>query len=289
MLVIYTDSDCDFIPSEIKQLGVKMISMPYIIGEDSFYPYQDEETFDFHTYYERLRKGLMPKTNALSPLDYINYFEEEFKNGNDIFYIHFSSAMTGTFNSMNIALDELKEKYPDRKFYHFDTKAITILSYIIAKDMIKKYNEEHLTPEQLLQYGESIVDRYAVYFYADDLKFFGRSGRISNFSAIMGNIIGLHPILTMTSEGKMCSISKARGKLAINKLIEYVEELGDNIKDHEIVVGHADAMNLVNKVISLLKEKFGEDLNISIVSVNPTAGAHCGPDTVGIAFRAIHR
>lgn len=289
MLVIYTDSDCDITPSEAKELGLKMISMPFIIGEESHYPYMESDTFDFHDYYERMRKGLMPKTNALSPLDYINYFEEEFKNGNDIFYIHFSAAMTGTFNSMNIALEELKEKYPDRKFYHFDTKAITILSYIIVKDMVKKYNSEHMSPEDLLKYGEEIVDRYAVYFYADDLKFFARSGRISNFAAIMGSIIGLHPLIHMNSEGKMVSVDKARGKQALVKLIDYVEKLGDNIEDYEIVVGNADAPKLVEKVISMLQERFGEGLNISVVSVNPTAGAHCGPDTVGVAFRAIHR
>lgn len=39
----------------------------------------------------------------------------------------------------------------------------------------------------------------------------------------------------------------------------------------------------------MLKEKFGDDLNIEYVIVNPTAGAHCGPDGVGVCFHAIHR
>ena len=38
-----------------------------------------------------------------------------------------------------------------------------------------------------------------------------------------------------------------------------------------------------------LKEEYGEDLQTEIVVVNPTAGSHCGPDTVGICFHAIHR
>ena len=38
-----------------------------------------------------------------------------------------------------------------------------------------------------------------------------------------------------------------------------------------------------------LQEKYGQDLKCQIVAVNPTAGSHCGPDTVGVAFHAIHR
>ena len=38
-----------------------------------------------------------------------------------------------------------------------------------------------------------------------------------------------------------------------------------------------------------LREKYGEKLNIVLADVNPTAGSHCGPDTVGVCFHAIHR
>ena len=54
-------------------------------------------------------------------------------------------------------------------------------------------------------------------------------------------------------------------------------------------VAHADAPKIVEDIIKLLKEKLGEDLNIVVVDVNPTAGSHCGPDSVGISFHAIHR
>ena len=38
-----------------------------------------------------------------------------------------------------------------------------------------------------------------------------------------------------------------------------------------------------------LKEKLGDNLDIMVVPVNPTAGSHCGPDAMGICFRAKHR
>ena len=39
----------------------------------------------------------------------------------------------------------------------------------------------------------------------------------------------------------------------------------------------------------LLKEKFGQDLNVVTTVVNPTIGSHCGPNGLGICFHAIHR
>ena len=41
--------------------------------------------------------------------------------------------------------------------------------------------------------------------------------------------------------------------------------------------------------VAMLKERFGQDLQIEFVVTNPTAGSHCGPNGVGIAFHAKHR
>ena len=42
-------------------------------------------------------------------------------------------------------------------------------------------------------------------------------------------------------------------------------------------------------MISRLKAKYGEDLRIMKVDVNPTTGGHCGPNGVGVCFHAKHR
>ena len=141
-----------------------------------------------------------------------------------------------------------------------------------------------------MNWAKTEVDKFATYFYANDLKFFRKSGRVNGLAAMFGTILGIRPILTMNSEGMMASIEKERGKeAAINKIVSYVETLGDKIKDHKIVIGHADAMGDVELIRAKLEEKFGKLDNIVIVPVNPTAGSHCGPDTLGVCFHAIHR
>ena len=146
------------------------------------------------------------------------------------------------------------------------------------------------TIEELLDYGKKQASHFATYFYADDLKFFRRSGRVSNFSGIMGNLIGIKPIIHMSSEGKMVNIGKCRGRItALNKLVDYVKTLQDDIYSYPVIIGHTDNMKLANMLKDLLVNEFGEKLNIEIVDVNPTAGSHCGPDCIGVSFHAVRR
>ena len=142
----------------------------------------------------------------------------------------------------------------------------------------------------MLKWAETEIDHAAFYFFADNLKFFGRSGRVSGFSAFMGGMIGIKPIIYINSEGKMVSIDKAIGrKKALDKIMDYMDKVGDDVANHKIIIAHADSMNLVEELVALCKAKYGENLDILVEDINPTAGSHCGPDCAGIAFHAKHR
>ena len=289
MLRLFTDTDTDITPQVAAEYDCFMISMPYSIDGNTVYPYKDFREFDAHAFYDTLRGGVLPNTSAISEQQYTEYFEPVFAAGDDILYIHFSRAMTMTFDNMDKAVAALKEKYPERKFWEIDTKGITILSYIIVRaagDLLRAGK----SAEEVVEWAKTEVDHYAVYFIADDLRFFKHSGRVSGLAAFMGTLVGVRPIIYMNEEGKMVSVGKERGRArAVERLVKYVEELGDDVKNHRIVIGNADAKELADEVAALLKQKFGDDLNIEFVEVNPTAGSHCGPDTVGVTFHAIHR
>ena len=289
MLKLFTDTDCDVTPEIAAKYGYSLISMPYSIDGKTVYPYEDFDSFDAHAFYDLLRSGVIPNTSAISREKYLEIFEPVFAAGDDILYVHFSRAMTATFDAMDQAIGELKEKYPERRFYEIDTKGITIISLNIALevgDMVLAGK----SVDEILKWAETEVDRFAIYFFADDLKFFKHSGRVSGLTATMGTLLGVRPIIYMNTEGKMVSVGSERGReRAIVRLLRYVEELGDDIKSHRIIVGNTDAPEIAAEVISRLKEHYGNDLNVEAVVVNPTTGGHCGPNGVGICFHAIHR
>ena len=289
MYTLFTDTDCDITPEIASRYGYKLISMPYTIEGQQVFPYVDFEKFDYQDFYNRLRKGVIPTTSALSPVEYVNYFEPEFKEGRDILYVHFSAAMTATFNSMRLALEELKEKYPERKVYTIDTKGITLGSYSICLSVGELY-KNGASIEDIQAWAAREIDKTAFYFYADDLKFFGKSGRVSGFAAFFGNIIGLKPIIFIDTDGKMKTKDKCRGrKQALQRLLEYVIELEDDIKNHRVVIAHTDALPIAEEFGKMMKDYFGQDLEIEYEVVNPTAGSHCGPNAMGVTFHAKHR
>ena len=288
MLKIYTDSDTDITPIEAAEYGYKLISMPYSVDAKTTYPYVDFETFDGHAFYDMLRGGVLPTTSAISKEQYINYFEEDFKAGNDILYVHFSRAMTNTFDVMDQAIAELKAQYPGVRFEEIDTKGITTISYAIVRevgDMLKAGK----TLDEILEWAKTEVDKFAMYFFADDLKFFRRSGRVSGLAATMGTLIGVRPLIHMSQAGKMESIGTVKGRPnAIKALVEKVAELGDEIDKHRICIGHTDAPEIAQEIGRMIEDRFGKQ-NIVYVYVNPTAGSHCGPNGVGVCFHAKHR
>ena len=286
---LFADTDCDITPEVCAEYGYKLISMPYTIEGKLVRPYEDFDKFDAKAFYDKLRSGVLPTTSAISEQNYIDYFEPSLKEGKDILYVHFSAFMSNTFDFMSQAVKALKEKYPERTIYEIDTKGITTISLNILLE-IGDLARQGKTVEEIMKWAETEVDHFAMYFTVDDLKFFQKSGRVSGLSAVMGTLIGIRPIIYMSPEGKMVSCGKEKGrKKALAHLVNKMEELGDHIKDHRILIGHSDAPEMAEELKNAVQEKFGADTRIDTVLVNPTAGAHCGPNGIGIAFHSVSR
>ena len=289
MLRLFTDTDTDITPAVAAEYGYRLISMPYSIDAKTVYPYVDFDEFESRKFYDLLRSGVLPTTSAISKERYIEYFEPEFAAGNDILYVHFSRAMTVTFNAMDQAVAELKAKYPGRNFYEIDTKGITTISYTIVREVGDLFKAGK-SLEEVLEWAKTEVDKFAMYFFADDLKFFRRSGRVSGLAATMGTLIGIRPIIYMSQEGKMVSCGKEKGRIkAMEHLVQQVADLGEDFKSHRFVIGHTDAPELAQEVGKMIRERFGDDFPIEYVVCNPTAGSHAGPNGVGVCFHAKHR
>ena len=289
MLTLFTDTDTDITPAVAAEYGYHLISMPYSVDAKTVYPYVDFEEFESRKFYDMLRSGVLPTTSAISKERYIEYFEPEFAAGNDILYVHFSRAMTVTFNAMDEAVAELGAKYPERRFYEIDTKGITTISYTIVRE-VGDLLQAGKSLEEVLEWARTEVDKFAMYFFADDLKFFRRSGRVSGLAATMGTLIGIRPIIYMSQEGKMVSCGKEKGRLkAMEHLVQQVADLGEDFKSHRFVIGHTDAPELAQEVGQMIRERFGDDFPIEYVVCNPTAGSHAGPNGVGVCFHAKHR
>lgn len=282
MYRLFCDSNCELWHTTVKELGLEVIRMPYILdGEEIFYDMG--ENTDFKAFFDKMRSGSTPKTSALNDFNYIEYFEPVLARGEDIYYITFSHQMSGTFNAMKRAIEELKEKYPERTIRYKDSKTISMGSGFVTYYGALKYNEG-ASMDELDAYLDDIIEHTGTYFVVDDLTYLYRGGRISGISKTIGNLLRLKPVLHINEEGVIVNVDKFMGmKRSLAQLRTYVREKGQDINKYKVIVVHADCEEEAKNFVDSLKTEFGE-LDIVLQPVGPVIGAHCGPGTIGLIF-----
>lgn len=284
MYRLFCDSNCELWHTEIKELPLTVIRMPYTLdGEEYFYD-MGEHT-DLQAFFDRMKQGSVPKTSALNEFSYTEYFEPVLAKGEDIYYISFSHQMSGTFHAMNEAIKALKEKYPEREIRVFDTKMISLGSGFVVYYGAKKY-QDGATMDELDEYLSELAAHTATYFLVTDLTYLYRGGRVSGVSKVLGTILNIKPILRFNDEGKIVTVEKVKGvKKAYSRLLDIVKAKGENLSDYRVYIMEADCLTDAEEFSKRLLELF-PNTEIRIQRVGPVIGAHCGPGTLGVIFHA---
>ncbi len=281
MSTMIFDSNGELWYTRAEELGLDYISMPYYInGEEYFYDLG--KATNFRKFYDLVRAGNIPKTQALNPEDYKNFLTPYFERGEDILYISFSHKLSGTFQSLDLALRELRERFPDRKCTVFDTNSISLGTGIQVEAAARR-KAEGASDEEILAFLSAFTDRVCVYFTVDDLMHLKRGGRCSGLAAVAGTVLGLKPMLSVGADGGLAVLSKISGrKKAIRTLAEKViSELTD--ESYPVYVVDADCPEEGDKLRDLILEK-RPGANVVRQIVGPVIGSHCGPGTLGVIF-----
>lgn len=282
MYQLFCDSNCELWHTTVKELGLNLIKMPYVMDEEEYF-YDMGETHDFKAFFDKMRAGSTPKTSALNEYAYREYFEPVLARGEDIYYITFSHQMSGTFGAMQNVIAELKEKYPDREIRYKDSKLISLGSGAITYYGALKY-KNGATMDELDAYLDDLIEHTATYFVVDDLTYLYRGGRVSGVSRVLGNLLGIKPILYFNEEGKILNIEKVKGtRKALSALINYMKTKGSEVAKYKVFILQADCDELAQRLADNIRSEFG-DVDIEIRPVGPVIGSHCGPGTVGVVF-----
>ena len=286
MSVLLCDSNCELWYTTVKELGIDYIPMPYLYNDREYF-YDLGENTDFAAFYSAVRAGAVPKTQALNPENYKDVLEPYFAAGEDVLYISFSHAMSGTFAQLDAALSELKQKYPNRKCIVFDTKSIYLGAGIQVKAAAELKNKG-ASDEEIISFLNDFTNRVAVYFVVDDLMHLKRGGRLSAASAVVGTLLSVKPVLTTNSQGGLSVYEKVSGrKKAVRSLCEKVAR---TITDYNypVYVLDADCKEEGDELAAMIKARRPE-AEIVRQTVGPVIGSHCGPGTLGVIFIADER
>lgn len=282
MSVLICDSNGELWHTRAKELGLDYISMPYYVGGKEYF-YDLGEKTDFRAFYDAVRGGEIPKTQALNPEDYKRILMPYFERGEDILYVSFSHKLSGTFTSLGVALAALKEQFPDRKCTVFDTENICLGTGIQAEEAAL-LKQKGASDEEILAFLEDLRGRVRTYFIVDDLMHLKRGGRCSGLAAVAGTILGLKPMI-LVQDGELKVVGKVSGKKRVLATLadKVITELGDESK--RVYVVDADCPEEGDRLRDLILEKRPNAKTVR-QTIGPVIGSHCGPGTLGVIFVA---
>lgn len=286
MSVLICDADGELWYTRAEELGLYSIAMPYSYGGEIYY-YDLGKNTDFRKFYDAVRGGEVPKTMALNPDEYVAILELYFARGEDVLYVSFSHAMSGTFDHLDTALTQLHEKYPERKCTVFDTKSICLGSGI-QMEYAAELKNAGATDEEIIAKLTEFRDKVAVYFVVDDLMHLKRGGRLSGMAAFAGTLLNLKPMLTIDERGSLKVYEKIAGKKkALRKMADHViAELTGT--EYKVYVLDADSSEEGDALAQMISDARPE-AKIVRQTVGPVIGSHCGPGTIGVIFVADKR
>lgn len=276
---IFADSASDLPKEFFEKENVELFPLRVHIENEEF---EDIRTIHSDKVYGAIRNGLQPKTSQVSPDEMLNAFEKLAKDGEEGFYIAFSSELSGTYGTAMMASEQIREEYPDLKLTVLDTKAASLGYGMLVKEAVKLRAQGHPLKE-IIQRVSIMADHTESLFTVEDLDYMAKGGRISKGSAFVGGLLNIKPLLHVEN-GKLVPIEKLRGrKKVIKRIVELMEERGEQLDKQTIAISHGDDEEFAKAMKEAIEKQFNPK-NVEIYMIGSVIAAHTGPGTLAVFF-----
>lgn len=281
--IIVTDSTANLPEEMIEKYNLKILSLNYYVDDKEYKGYVKGENNDLSAFYKMMREKKDIKTSLVNAGDTNDVLEDIVKEGKDYIYIGFSSALSGTFQTVSMVTEELKKKYPERKLYAIDSRAAALGEGLLVHYAIKN-REAGMVIEDNAEWILNNRNHVCHWFTVDDLFFLKRGGRISAATAVVGTALSIKPVLHVDDEGKLIPVENVRGrKKSLNALIKHMESSIVEPQKQSVYISHGDCLKDAEYVAEKIKKLY-DVKEVLIRMLDPVIAAHSGPGTVALFF-----
>ena len=197
-VAILTDSNSGITQAQSKELGVKVIPMPFFIDGEQYF---EDINLTQEEFYEKLQQDADISTSQPSIGEIQDAFDELLKEYDELVYIPMSSGLSGTCQTATMVADDY-----DGKVQVVNNQRISVTmkrgkSAAEIKEILEKHKMES-----------------SIYITLDTLKYLKKGGRITPAAAAIGTMLKLNPVLQIQGE-KLDAFAKARGKASAKKIM----------------------------------------------------------------------
>ena len=268
--IITVNSTVDTGKEWLEERNVPVIPLKYTIDGQEYtdmYGLSDKEFF------QKLREGKMSVTSQINPEEAKEMLEPYVKEGKDVLHLAFSSALSGTCNSMKIAAEELQEEYPEAKVIVVDTLCACMGEAMLLYYALKQ-KEAGKTIEEVAQWAEENKLHVCHNVTVDDLFHLHRGGRVSKTAAVLGTMVKVKPIIYGGGQQKGMR-SGTENVPGVAALGEAAAEIYENF---DAKIGH----------MYEIKQRFIDEVTqIPGVTVNGKTGRDSAPQIVSVTIEDV--
>lgn len=280
--IIATDSCCDFDENLIRELDLTMIPLSVHLGQDHFRNYPGEMP-ESHVFYTRLSKGEPAQTSAPNVEAFKDAFRPFLEAGKDVLYLGFSSALSATYQNAAMAVEELREAFPDAVIRAVDTLCASMGQGLLV-DLAVQEKRKGKSLEEVVSFVQETIPHLCHWFTVGDLSQLRRGGRLSAGKAIVGNLLNIKPVLHVDHEGRLVPMESAKGrKKSVEALVRHMEETAIAPETQRIYISHGDCLGDAEVLAAAIQSKLGV-ASVTIGDVGPVIGAHSGLGTLALFF-----
>ena len=282
-IILSSDSSSDLPKDIIEKNNIHITPLHILIGDKDYIDGKDitpSIIFDTYNKYK-----ILPKTAAISPLEYEEYFIEMKKEDEDAHIIHFNigSRLSSCYQNANIAKDKIKN------LHIIDSRNLstgTGLLILEAIDLIK----EDLKINEIINKLEETRQRVKASFIVDSLRYIEAGGRVPKGTTAGTSLfkikarLGVDPYKNGTIG--LDKVYRGEFERALFKYLDDILKNVDKIEKDRIFVTRTEQTDndsqLMEKIESILKEAGLKEIIFS--KAGCTISSHCGPNTLGFLY-----
>lgn len=273
------DSTCDLTPQLLERFQIRTVPLTIQSGEMVFADDGQYTSADLYADYRR--NGTLPKTAAVSPGEFKNFFLPILEEGYDIVHIDISSELSCTCQNAVLAAQELAEQ---GRVCVVDSRQLSTGGGLLALQGAK-LRDSGMDAADVAEELRGLASCGDTSFVLDTLEYMWKGGRCSGVAALGANVLKLKPCLEMR-EGKLVVCKKYRG--AMGKVYrQYITErlAGKTVvEDHAFITHSGEVSEDTLRELTELVRELAPFKEVFITQAGCTVSSHCGPGTLGVLF-----
>ncbi len=227
------------------------------------------------------KTGKLPTTSQPPVGTMLELFTDLCRNNKKVIMLTIDNVLSGTYQTACLAARQAMDEIKGADIRVIDSKTAACPISGVAMALLAAA-DKGAGMDELESIARALVERTETYFSVNTLDYLQKGGRIGAVGALLGNILGIRPIVHLDKDGRLEIADKCRTR---KKVMQRMLDLASAQAPLEaIFVAHAEAPEDAAYLKRAMQERF-PNVPILLTGIGTVLAAHLGPGAIGLFVR----